>query len=99
MSTLLNYLKLPNNKSLLWWMKFYWNYFLTSLYEQKVSNKTDNSWKNIKLLHSIYPDNMPKEFIVEYDYNARFNSKNEINGLFQYLGKEFQGTMMKKFKD
>lgn len=81
MSTLLNYLKLPNNKSLLWWIKYYWTHFLDAIYEKKVSNKIDNSWKKIKLSHSVVPEG--------------YNSENA----FSFLEKEYEGTIMKRFKD
>lgn len=66
MSTLLNYLKLPNNKSLLWWIKYYWNHFLEAAYEKKVSNNIDNSWKNIKISHTITPKGWSEKNAFEF---------------------------------
>lgn len=60
MSILLNYLKLPNNKSLLWWLNYYRNHFLITIYEKKkLSNKTDNSWKNTNVKTTYFPKNYP----------------------------------------
>lgn len=66
MSTLLNYLKLPNNKSLFWWIKYYWNHFLEAIYEKKTSNKIDNSWKKLKISYTIKPERWSKENAFEY---------------------------------
>jgi len=81
MSTLLNYLKLPNNKGLFYWLKFYYNEFLTAIYQRKVSDKVDNSWKKLKIAKTITPEGWTSE-------NA-----------FEYLGKEYNGRIMKGYKD
>jgi hypothetical protein len=60
MSTLLAYLKLPNNKGVIWWVKFYWNEFLKAIYEKKVSNKIDKSWVGIKTQSTYKPSFYPK---------------------------------------
>lgn len=80
MSTLLNYLKLPNNKGLFYWIKFYYNEFLTAIYQRKVS-EIDNSWKGIKIAKTITPEGWSKD-------NA-----------FKYLEKEWDGKIMRRFKD
>jgi len=74
MSTLLNYLKLPNNKSLLWWIKYYWTHFLDAIYEKKVSNKIDNSWKVIKVSKTITPEGWTSENAFQY-LNEQYKGK------------------------
>ena len=74
MSTLLNYLKLPNNKSLLWWIKYYWTHFLDAIYHRKVSNKVDNSWKVIKVSKTITPEGWTSENAFQY-LNEQYKGK------------------------
>lgn len=101
MSTLLNYLKLPNNKSLLWWIKYYWNHFLDAVYEKKVSNKVDNSWKGVKIAKTIFPDNFPEDLKITYIAGNMYNT-NKLNAkIFEYLNKEYEkeGIKMLRYKD
>lgn len=81
MSTLLAFLKLPKNRGIFFWIKYYWNQFLDAIYHRKVSNKVDNSWKGVKISKTITPEG--------------WNSENA----FEFLGKEYNGTIMKRFKD
>lgn len=80
MNTLLNYLKSPNNKGVIWWFRFYWNNFLSNIYEQKVK-QNNKDYVGIKLQSSVIPEGWTSE-------NA-----------FEYLGKEYNGRIMKGYKD
>jgi hypothetical protein len=51
------------------------------IYEKKVSNKIDNSWKGVKLSKTITPKGWTKE------------------GAFEFLGKEYNGIIMKRYAD
>lgn len=64
MSTLLTWIKLKQKRSLFWWMKYYWNNILMSLSLRK--EKEDNSWKGIKISHSVIPEKWNKENVFPY---------------------------------
>ena len=81
MSTLQEFLQKTKTRGLIWWLKYYWNNILETIYEKKVSN-VDDSWKDrIKTKEPIVPEG--------------WTSK----GAFEFLGKEYDGLIMKKFKD
>lgn len=81
MSTLLQFLQKERNLNWKFWFSYYWNQFLNAIYQRKMSNNTDNSWKNIKISHTITPEGWDKE------------------NTFEFLGKEYSGLIMKRFKD
>lgn len=82
MSTLQEFLQKTKTRSVLWWLKYYWNNILETIYEKKVSNNVDNSWKNsLRVTKSIYPEGWTRD-------NA-----------FLHLNKQYQGTIMKRYKD
>lgn len=55
MSTLKEFLTTTRKRNILWWLEYYRNYVLSLIYEKKVSNKVDNSWKGVKLSKTITP--------------------------------------------
>ena len=73
MSTLLAFLKMPQNRGIFFWIKFYWNEFLKGLYSKKVkSPKYD--WKGIKTSHTYTPEGWSKENCFEFlgkEYSGR----------------------------
>lgn len=82
MSTLQEFLQNTRKRNIGWWFNYYKKYLLSLIYEKKVSNNVDNSWKNnLKVTKSIYPDGWTRD-------NA-----------FLHLNKEYQGTIMKRYKD
>jgi len=81
MSSLLEFLQKERKLSFTFWFKYYWNNILNTIYEKKVSNKIDNSWKKLKIAKTITPEGWTSE-------NA-----------FEYLGKEYNGRIMKGYKD
>lgn len=77
MSTLINFLQNTRKRSILWWLKYYHQEILNSLYQKKVSNKVDNSWKKLQIKNSYYPALYPvknKENV--FLYLEVFGSKN-----------------------
>lgn len=56
MSTILDFLKKTRKRNFFWWLKYYWNEFLITLYAKK-ETKIDDSWKGIKISKSEYPIN------------------------------------------
>ena len=100
MSTLLNYIKSPNNKGLFWWIKYYWNEFLITIYQKK-TKPMDDSWKStIKVSKTEFPEGLPKEAKFAYYLNGvRNKNKVENDKAFEFLGKEYSGIMFKRFKD
>ncbi len=81
MSTLKEFLTTTRKRGLFWWLSFYKEYILSLIYEKKVSNKIDNSWKGVKLSKTITPKGWSSE-------NA-----------FEFLGKEYNGLIMKRYTD
>jgi len=81
MSTLKEFLTKTRKRGLFWWLSFYKEYILSLIYEKKVSNKIDNSWKGVKLSKTIMPEGWTEK------------------GAFEFLGKEYSGLVMKRFKD
>jgi hypothetical protein len=81
MSTIFNFLQTKNNRGIFWWIRFYYEEFLNSIYQRKVSNKIDNSWKKLKIAKTITPEGWSKD-------NA-----------FKHLEKEWDGKIMRRFKD
>lgn len=60
MSSLLEFLQKERKLSFIFWFKYYWNNILNTFYEKKVSSKIDNSWKGIKISHTVKPALYPK---------------------------------------
>ena len=81
MSTLKEFLTTTRKRGLFWWLSFYKEYILSLIYEKKVSNKIDNSWKGVKLSRTITPKGWTRDTA------------------FLHLNKEYQGIIMKRFKD
>ena len=81
MSTLKEFLTTTRKRGLFWWLSFYKEYILSLIYEKKVSNNVDNSWKGVKLSKTITPKGWTRDTA------------------FLHLNKEYQGTIMKRFKD
>ncbi len=61
MSTIFNFLQTKNNRGIFWWIRFYYEEFLNSIYQRKVSNKIDNNWKGVRIQSSYYPSLYPKK--------------------------------------
>jgi hypothetical protein len=73
MSTLKEFLTTTRKRGLFWWLSFYKEYILSLIYEKKVSNKVDNSWKGVKLSKTITPKGWTKEGAFEFlgkEYNG-----------------------------
>lgn len=66
MSTIFEFVKKNRTRGVFWWLKYYWNELLTSIYQRKVSNKIDNSWKGIKIAKTIIPKGWTKENAFEF---------------------------------
>lgn len=85
MSTIFNFLQTKNNRGIIWWFKFYWNELLNSIYQRKVSSKVDNSWKGVKIKHTITPEG--------------WSSENAFGYLEKEWGKNEDFKVFKRFKD
>ena len=83
MSSLLQFLQKERKLSFIFWFKYYWNNILNTFYEKKVSSKIDNSWKKIKLSHSVVPEG--------------YSSENAFSFLEKEYEKE--GIKMLRYKD
>lgn len=66
MSTLKEFLTTTRKRGLFWWLSFYKEYILSLIYEKKVSNKIDNSWKGVKLSKTITPKGWTKDNAFEF---------------------------------
>lgn len=65
MSTLQQFLS-KNSKGMWYYTKIFWKEFLNNFKFNKMSNKMDNSWKGIKLSHTITPEGWSKENAFSY---------------------------------
>ena len=61
MSTLQEFLQKTKTRGLIWWLKYYWNNILETIYEKKTSN-VDDSWKDkIKTKEPIVPQGWTRD--------------------------------------
>jgi hypothetical protein len=59
MSTIIKFLETNRKRGLLWWLSFFYKEFISNLYLRKLSNKKDNSWKNLNVKSTYFPENYP----------------------------------------
>lgn len=65
MNTLLNYLKSPNNKGVIWWVRFYYKNLLSNIYAQKVK-QNNKDYVGIKLQSSVIPEGWSRDNAFKY---------------------------------
>lgn len=70
METLLQFINKNNKRGIIWWI----SYHMQNIFNLK-EEKTDVSWKQIKLKSSYYPENYPKDGNVFAYLNKEWEGK------------------------
>ena len=66
---------------------YYWKLIIEHFNTEKTTQ--DNSWKQIKLKSTYYPENMSINAIEEYQFNSYFKDGKKNTAIMEYIGKEY----------